>query len=146
MPMTKHASLDLSQTEQIAKDFVSRLFDYSKSNAFVLALSGELGAGKTTFVQFVAKALGITEQITSPTFVIEKIYKIEHPVFERMIHVDAYRLESEGELKNLGWEEIVSNPKNLILIEWPERAQELIPEDAHTAKFKVVGDKRDIDI
>ena len=99
--------------------------------ATVVALSGDLGAGKTTFVQTVAKHFGIEEQVSSPTFVIEKIYEIAHGAFARLIHIDAYRLKGAEELEALGWSEIVSDPANLILIEWPERVAELIPASAH---------------
>ena len=69
--------------------------------------------------------------MTSPTFVIEKIYETAHPIFKRLVHIDAYRLESGAELQVLNFEELVSNKNNLILIEWPENVKSILPED-HT--------------
>ena len=108
--------------------------------ATVVTLSGELGAGKTAFVKGVARALGITEQVTSPTFVIMKIYGLEGQKFDRLVHIDAYRLKGERHLKMLGWGDLLKNPKNLILIEWPEQAGSAIPVSAITIHFRYSGD------
>jgi tRNA threonylcarbamoyladenosine biosynthesis protein TsaE len=92
-----------------------------KDSATILLLSGDLGSGKTTFVKALARELGITEHITSPTFVIEKEYTVpEHPVFNRLVHIDAYRLENMSDLEVLGWDELTGDPKTLICLEWPE--------------------------
>jgi tRNA threonylcarbamoyladenosine biosynthesis protein TsaE len=89
--------------------------------ATLVTLSGELGAGKTFFTQSVAQALGVGDVVNSPTFVIEKVYSIpEGSKFERLIHIDAYRLTNNSELTALGFGEIVSHPGNLIMLEWPE--------------------------
>lgn len=101
------------------------------SQATVVALSGDLGAGKTTYTQALARYFGVEEQVSSPTFVIEKIYTIDRGPFKRLIHIDAYRLKGAHELEALGWAEIVHDRENLILIEWPERVAELIPASAH---------------
>ncbi len=112
-------SLELLQQE--AAHFIQTLIP-ATSGATLVTLSGELGAGKTTFTQSAARALGISETITSPTFVIEKIYPVEHDVrFDRFIHIDAYRLKDIAELHAIGFNEIVTNPKNLIFVEWPEK-------------------------
>lgn len=118
------------------------------TRANVIALSGDLGAGKTSFVQMLARELGVAETVTSPTFVIERVYvlpKEQGKGFSRLIHIDAYRLESERELENLGWKEIISHPENLILIEWPERAESLIPPETTRITFAYVDEQsRDI--
>jgi tRNA threonylcarbamoyladenosine biosynthesis protein TsaE len=98
--------------------------------ATVVALSGELGAGKTTFVQGAAVTLGVTDTVASPTFIIERVYLLNDMLFARMIHIDAYRLESPDELSRLGWDEIVADPQNIIFVEWAERVKELIPKNA----------------
>jgi|GEM_PF-1762334 len=95
------------------------------NTATILALSGDLGSGKTAFVKAFASALGITDTITSPTFVIEQIYLLPKTnsattAFDRLIHIDAYRLEKASELERLGWAEIAANPRNIICLEWPE--------------------------
>lgn len=113
-------------------------------SAMVLALSGDLGAGKTTFAQGIARALGVEEQVTSPTFVIEKIYQLEGQKFSHLIHIDAYRLDDPHELEVLGWKEIIADPANLIVVEWPEKVAGLIPADTMRISFKGNGDNREI--
>ena len=124
----------------------------SNMGAKVVGLRGDLGSGKTTFTQMIAKELGIEMPVLSPTFVLERIYKIEDstclPVrqglkiqdFKYLIHIDAYRLESADELKHLGWDDIASDPGNLILIEWPERVASAMPADMIYIDFKFVDE------
>jgi tRNA threonylcarbamoyladenosine biosynthesis protein TsaE len=92
-----------------------------RTTATIVTLSGDLGAGKTTFVQGIATALGVEERVTSPTFVIVKIYDLHDQAFRKLIHMDAYRLKGPQHLKVLGWEEMANDPQNLIFIEWPEK-------------------------
>ena len=136
----------LSETQIFAKEWLSSI-EQLEDEAVVVGLYGNLGAGKTTFTQAIARELGIKQNITSPTFVIEKIYEIEHKDFARLIHIDAYRLESGKELQNLNFEELVSNRNNLIFIEWPGNVKEILPEkhiklfcefvDENSRKFEV---------
>ena len=104
--------------------------------ATVVVLQGELGSGKTAFAKALGKMMGINEHIVSPTFVIMKSYNIDWKGFKKLIHVDAYRIESESELLNLGWNELVENPQHLILIEWPERVEGILPKDSRRIFFK----------
>ncbi len=116
-----------------------------KSTASVLALSGDLGAGKTAFTKELAIILGIPYDITSPTFVIMKSYSIPaHPFFKTLVHIDAYRIESDDEMRVLGLGEILSEPSNLVCIEWPEKIATLIPEDAHCITIGLTGTTRTI--
>ena len=108
--------------------------------ATIVALSGDLGAGKTAFVKGVAKALGVKEHVTSPTFVIMKLYDLEGQTFKKLVHIDAYRLKGEHHLKVLGWHELVSKPENLIFIEWPEQAGGAVPQSALRIHFRYSGD------
>lgn len=101
-----------------------------EGGATVVALSGDLGAGKTTFAQALSRVFGVTGEVSSPTFVIEKIYAAERGPFDRLIHIDAYRLNDPHELEVLGWRDIVADPTNLILIEWSERVEVLVPKEA----------------
>jgi len=110
------------------------------SHATVVTLQGELGAGKTSFTQEVGKILGVVENMHSPTFVIMKVYGIDFQGFKKLVHIDAYRLEKESELLHLGWAEIIKEPENLVLIEWPERVSELIPNDAKKISFKHIDE------
>lgn len=108
--------------------------------ATVVALSGDLGAGKTAFVKGVARALGVAEHVTSPTFVIMKIYHLHDQKFKRLVHIDAYRLKGAHHLKVLGWDELLADPKNLIMMEWPEQAGSAIPASAIRVAFRYSGD------
>ena len=112
--------------------------------AIVVALSGELGAGKTTFAQGMAKALGVGEVVTSPTFVLEKIYALEGQKFSHLVHIDAYRLKSAHELEALGWKELLQDAGNLIVLEWPEHVAEVVPIDAIRITLTGSGDTREI--
>lgn len=102
-------------------------------NGRVIALTGELGSGKTTFTQGLLKGLGAEGPYTSPTFVIMKEYG-------NVYHIDAYRVGSE-DILNLGWEEIISNPKNIVIIEWADRIKDIIPDKAVWIEFKWIEEK-----
>ena len=94
------------------------------SSATVVTLSGDLGAGKTSLVKEVAAHLDITEDITSPTFVIMKAYPVvNHNWIKRLVHIDAYRLDGKAELEHLGWDDIISDPGTLVCLEWPEMVE-----------------------
>ena len=132
------AKVALSELESLAQRFVASL--PQRGGAGVIALYGDLGAGKTAFVKAAAKALGIGETVTSPTFVIEKIYALEHQAFTRLVHIDAYRLESAEELRVLGFETLRAHPNNLIFIEWADRVEELLPQDTTRIHFSVLDE------
>ena len=97
--------------------------------ATLVTLTGELGAGKTAFVKAVAKVLGVGGHVTSPTFVLEKIYELTDQKFQKLIHIDAYRLENESP-KPLNLSVLMKEPGNLIMLEWPERIREALPAPA----------------
>ncbi len=123
-------SNSLEETQELAKSWLNSL-PMVNDEATIVGLYGNLGSGKTTFTQSLARELGIQTDITSPTFVIEKIYETKHPHFKRLIHIDAYRLASGSELQVLNFEELVNNANNLIVIEWPENVKEILPESHH---------------
>ncbi len=100
-----------------------------------MALSGDLGSGKTSFTQGAAKALGIKERVLSPTFIIERIYKINKKPFSLFVHIDCYRFKKSEEINALGWNELVKNPQAIIFVEWAEFIRKLIPKDAFWVKF-----------
>ena len=112
-----------------------------KDTATVVGLSGDLGAGKTAFTKCVASILGITELVTSPTFILEKVYTIPHGSvlgdrFTKLIHIDAYRLEGGKEMRALDWDAILFDEKNLILLEWPEQVSDALPKDMIKLSFE----------
>lgn len=109
--------------------------------AVLVTLSGELGAGKTAFVKAAAAALGVTDTVTSPTFVLEKIYLLpEGQAFRRLAHIDAYRLESGSELAPLGFDELLKDAGTLILLEWPEKVSDGLPTAAASIRITANAD------
>jgi tRNA threonylcarbamoyladenosine biosynthesis protein TsaE len=129
-------NVSLGELPKFAEQFVADLPKELGTRAYVVGLSGELGAGKTTFTQAVAHALGATMPVTSPTFVFAQRYEINHPPFTALVHVDAYRLEP-GAAHTIGWQEYLSNPQNIILVEWSENMLGDFPQDAPILKFSV---------
>lgn len=98
----------------------------------ILTLSGELGAGKTTFVQHLGEALGIKRPPQSPTFALMRIYPVPHHAFvSRIVHVDAYRFESPNEANVLDLDEERAEQGTVVVIEWPEKMQPWIDAHAH---------------
>jgi len=109
--------------------------------ARVLALRGDLGAGKTNFTQGLAAGLGIGATVNSPTFAIMKKYPLKDGNgFKTFYHIDCYRLESAADLAVLGVAEILNNSENIIAIEWPEVVKEILPKDILKINFEVVAE------
>lgn len=146
-------SKSLEETKKIAAGFAAGLrarrgfLGFGRGGARVVALSGDLGSGKTTFAKAVAAEFGVPEgEVTSPTFIIMKGYDIAaSPLarkagFSRLIHIDAYRLESPEQAAQIGWDKIVADSGNLVLVEWPERLGERMPQGAIRARFTFVDD------
>jgi tRNA threonylcarbamoyladenosine biosynthesis protein TsaE len=124
----------------IAAAYVRSLLSGAK--AVLVTLSGELGAGKTTFVQSMAKSLGVEDVVTSPTYVIEKVYRLTNQKWQRLIHIDAYRLHTTEDLAVIHWDELLADSGNLIVLEWPEKVADAIPTDAISLRFDIDGDAR----
>jgi tRNA threonylcarbamoyladenosine biosynthesis protein TsaE len=132
------------ETKKIGYDIGKSLSQATVKNIklngpIVLALQGDLGAGKTTFVQGFLKGLGSKKRVVSPTFVLMKRHKLSPTQgakkFSNVFHIDAYRLKKPQQFEVLGMEEILSDPRNVVLIEWPEQAREFIPKNALWLKF-----------
>lgn len=119
----------LEEFEIAAAAFVQKLRPHVEG-ATLITLSGELGAGKTAFTKVAAKTLGVEDMVTSPTFVLEKIYMLPKGEFKRLVHIDAYRLEKGADLAPLGFDELMQDSGNLILLEWPEKVTEVLPAPA----------------
>jgi tRNA threonylcarbamoyladenosine biosynthesis protein TsaE len=115
-------SKSLQETEVFAQELLNKI----KTN--VVGLYGDLGSGKTALTKSIAKHLGVTEEVTSPTFVIAKFYNGKE---KNLVHIDAYRLEHFSELESLGFKEWIEDQKNLIVIEWPEKVKEILPVHDH---------------
>ncbi len=111
------------------------------ASAMVVGLSGGLGAGKTTFVQALARALLIEESVTSPTFVIARFYPVQKlESLTRLVHIDAYRIEDESELGPIRFDEILGESKNLVVVEWPEKIAARFPDTATRLYFEVLDE------
>lgn len=114
--MKKYILKTEQDTAKLAQSIAKKL-----KGGEILALSGDLGAGKTTFTQFLAKALGVKVHVNSPTFVIMRIYKTTRHPFQHLAHIDAYRLDSEKELEYLGLDQYLGQSTAITVIEWAEK-------------------------
>jgi len=116
-----------------------------EKNARVIGLVGDLGSGKTTFIQGFIKALGVKTRIVSPTFLIFRPYPLPKRAknFRMAIHADLYRIHSSKELTKLGFKELLGNPQNIILIEWADKIKKFLPKNTLWIKLEH-GNKENI--
>ena len=136
------------ETQKLGEELARRM-----KGGKVVCLSGELGSGKTTFTQGFLKELGAKGPYTSPTFLIMKQYRLRTHNAKRgtldsrfmihdlrfVYHFDAYRVD-EKDVLNLGWEEIIADKKNVVIVEWAERIEKIIPKKAIQIKFEWVNE------
>lgn len=109
-----------------------------RKKAIIIGLIGELGAGKTTFIQGFAKALRIKEKVLSPSFLILKQFKI--PKKNRFLyHLDCYRLKNIKELRDLDFKEIISAPENIVIIEWADKIKRALPKETLWLRLKILA-------
>jgi tRNA threonylcarbamoyladenosine biosynthesis protein TsaE len=129
-------SYSSDETKRLGED-VARILAGRKGRkaALVVALQGDLGAGKTTFVQGFLKGLGVKRRAVSPTFVIMRRYGVKHPSFKNLHHVDAYRLRKPEDVTPLGFEKILADPQCIVLVEWPENINGALPKNCVKIKF-----------
>jgi tRNA threonylcarbamoyladenosine biosynthesis protein TsaE len=144
--MKNISTKNFQETQKVGEEFASTL-----KGGEVLALYGDLGSGKTTFMQGFAKGLGITKHIISPTFIIMRTYNAGNREFvsgiRNLYHVDLYRIESEKDVDGLGLLELMNQPENIVAIEWPDKIENVLPEKRINIYFKYLGDdKREIRI
>jgi len=126
------------ETKKIAKLLAQEISraKLKTKRAVVLALTGDLGSGKTTFIQGFLRGLGIKKKITSPTFVIMKKFHAPCSMFHDVYHIDCYRLRKPAELIDLGLKELLGKPQTIILIEWAEKIQKILPKNTIWLEFK----------
>ena len=133
----------LSKSPEETKKLAERVLkDLSGRN--ILALKGDLGSGKTTFVTGLGEWLGVSERITSPTFTVVKTYSLEKSgmPFTKLIHVDLYRINTVDQAEDLGLDELWREPTTLVVIEWPDVAAATLPGDQMlTTRFTYVSDR-----
>jgi len=136
------------ETQKLGEKIANQLI--IKRQPLIIALTGELGSGKTTFLQGLAKGLGIKERILSPTFIMMRQYPLvinHQPSIISFYHIDLYRVEDEKDIEGLGLEEIWSDPENIIAIEWAEKIKKILPKKRIDIHFKYLkDDKREIKV
>lgn len=134
------------QTREIGRNFASRIFP--RSEAVVIALEGELGSGKTTFVKGLAEGLGINNKVKSPSFIIMRRYNIlSNNSFVNFFHIDCYRIVEKKELLELGWDSLVKDPRSIAVLEWAGRVKDILPPCSIWANFSFLEEnKRGIEI
>lgn len=111
---------------------IARKFAEGLKPGDVICLEGDLGAGKTTFTQGLAAALGVSGRVTSPTFCIVQEHSGEGKL---LVHMDLYRLHGEEDVEAIGWEDYLARGA-IMVVEWPERAGSLIPNNAYHITFR----------
>ncbi len=132
-----------SETKKIGEKLAKNILRNKKNKeAFVLGLRGELGGGKTTFLQGFAKGLGINEKILSPTFIIIRKYELKTKNYKFFYHIDCYRVEEEKEILDLGVKDILKSPWNIIAIEWPERIKKVVPKNTLNLTFLILNKQK----
>ena len=128
-----------AKTQKVAEDFAKNL-----KGGEVICLYGDLGFGKTTFTQGLAKGMGVTGRIISPTFIIMRSYSttfhFPFSTFNSFYHVDLYRISKEEEIVEIGLLDIMNDPQNIVAIEWPEKMGKLLPEKRIEIKFEYIDE------
>lgn len=105
----------------------------------VVALYGELGGGKTTFIQGLARGLGVKKRVISPTFVFSREYPLQRKTF---YHVDLYRIEEADQAKGLGLKEMFSDPTAIVAIEWAEKIKKRLPKERMDVFFEYLDENK----
>ncbi len=124
------------KTKKIGELLAKEILKERNSAPVIIGLRGNLGAGKTTFIQGFAKGLGLRKKITSPTFVIFRHYGLRGASRRHLFHMDAYRIKKVSELSPLNFKEMISIPRSVILIEWPERIKKALPKETRWFEFR----------
>lgn len=128
----EYISKSEKETAEIATSIIEK---YPEIRIF--GLMGDLGSGKTAFVRGVAEKIGVKQNITSPTFVIMKTYEAPG---RNLVHIDAYRLDNQEDLFSIGFDDLVSEPSNLVFIEWPEKVFKTIPKNIKLINFSYLDE------
>lgn len=127
------------ETKKFGREFFKR---FHLDQGGTLALYGELGSGKTTFVQGLAEGLEIKRRVISPTFIIVRSYKLrtKNPELSNLYHIDLYRIDLEKEVEGLGLQEIINDNSAIVAIEWAEKLGEQLPKKRWDLHFRYVDE------
>lgn len=131
MAIQQYRTRSAEKTQKVGEKFARKL-----SGGEVMALYGELGTGKTTFVQGLARGLGIKEQIVSPSYILVRQYG-KNP---KLIHIDLYRLEKIRQVQDLGLGELFEDSDSIVVVEWADRMQSELPENYIKINFEFNND------
>jgi len=146
----EYITSSIKETQKIAEEFAKEISKNlpSSKQGIVIGLKGELGGGKTTFTQAFANALGVKEKVLSPTFVIYKKFAIsptsanlqKSDFCKHLYHFDCYRIKKAKEILELGFKEIISNPQNIVVIEWADNIKKILPPNTIWINFKFINE------
>ena len=153
----EYLTISPNQTKKLGETLAKEILKTQpKKLAQILGLEGDLGGGKTTFLQGLARGLGIKQKILSPTFILMRKYQlttnnkqlttknrrlrvVSCKLKSYFYHIDCYRIKKPKEILDLGFREIISNPKNTVAIEWSDHVRKIIPEDSLIIKFELAN-------
>jgi len=138
----KYITYSAAQTKKLGQKISQEILkSFVRKDAVVISLRGNLGSGKTTFAQGMARGLGIKDRVLSPTFVLMKKYKIPNTE-KRFYHIDCYRITKAQDLSALNLEKLFSDPQNIIVIEWAERIKDILSKDNIVLDFEFKNQKQ----
>jgi tRNA threonylcarbamoyladenosine biosynthesis protein TsaE len=123
-------------TKRIGKDIARSL-----AEGCVIALEGNLGAGKTVLAKGIAEGLGVAHVIQSPTFVLMKVYPVKRPGISHFVHVDCYRVSSSRELIAIGLDDYVHDGTTVVVIEWSDKIRDMLPSHRIDIRLSAQGEK-----
>lgn len=133
----KYISESAQATQKISEDIIAAGIE---NKYFMFALYGDLGAGKTQFTKGAAKFLGVKNNVNSPTFLIMKKYKAAKVDF--LYHFDCYRLQNSAEVLRLGFGDIIKERNSIIIIEWAEKIEDILPAHVLRISFEIKGETK----
>jgi tRNA threonylcarbamoyladenosine biosynthesis protein TsaE len=142
--MKEFLTFGSKQTKKAGASFAEEILEKSfpRKKAVLIGLTGNLGGGKTTFVQGFAEGMGIKGKVLSPTFVLVKKFPLEDAgKAKTLYHIDCYRIGSK-DLLSLGFKKIISDPKSVILVEWADRVKEIFPKGAFLVSFSFLSENK----
>ncbi len=129
--MKKIKTKSEQETFKLAQEFGNKLI-----GGEIICLVGELGAGKTTFTKGIAHSLNIKKHITSPTFVFMKVYNLKKNKIRKLVHIDAYRIQSENDIEAIGAPEYFAQEDTITIIEWADNIKNTLPPNAKFIELK----------
>lgn len=135
----KYLSKSPAQTKKLGKILAKECLKIKLKKGLILGLEGDLGGGKTTFLQGFAQGLGIKERILSPTFVILRRFRVENLMFKNFYHIDCYRIQNPKEILGLSFKRIISNPQDIVAVEWAGKIKKFLPQNSLILKFQFVN-------